>query len=33
VVRYQIAPSQVGDEIGRFEAGLIQTRMQILEMQ
>src|SRR6201993_1025239 len=33
VVRYQIAPSQVADEIGRFEAGLIQTRMQILEMQ
>src|SRR6185503_17670799 len=33
VVRYPIAPSQVGDEIGRFEAGLIQTRMQILEMQ
>src|SRR5919204_4672153 len=33
VARYQIAPSQVGDEIGRFEAGLIQTRMQILEMQ
>src|SRR6476661_939833 len=33
VARYQIAPSQVTDEIGRFEAGLIQTRMQILEMQ
>src|SRR6201987_3040810 len=33
VVRYPIAPSQVADEIGRFEAGLIQTRMQILEMQ
>src|SRR5881398_3803678 len=33
VVHYQIAPSQVADEIGRFEAGLIQTRMQILEMQ
>src|SRR6201984_1017962 len=33
VVRYQIAPSQVGDDIGRFEAGLIQTRMQILEIQ
>src|SRR5213595_3489155 len=33
VVRYQIAPSQVTNEIGRFEAGLIQTRMQILEMQ
>ncbi|HEU0209897.1 MAG TPA: phosphoenolpyruvate--protein phosphotransferase [Candidatus Udaeobacter sp.] len=33
VVRYRIAPSQVGDEIGRFEAALIQTRMQILAMQ
>src|SRR5205814_8319851 len=33
VVRYQSAPSQVTDEIGRFESGLIQTRMQILEMQ
>src|SRR5215211_5965878 len=33
VVSYEIAPSQVADEIGRFEAGLIQTRMQILEMQ
>src|SRR5215470_10016747 len=33
VVRYHIAPSRIGDEIGRFEAGLIQTRMQILEMQ
>src|SRR6516225_9888764 len=33
VVRYQIGSSQVADEIGRFEAGLIQTRMQILEMQ
>src|SRR6185312_2160459 len=33
VVRYQIAPSQVTDVIGRFEAALIQTRMQILEMQ
>src|SRR4051794_23823360 len=33
VVRYQIAPAQVTDEIGRFETGLIQTRMQILEMQ
>src|SRR5213082_3481418 len=33
VSRYRIAPSQVTDEIGRFEAGLIQTRMQILEMQ
>src|SRR5260370_18776249 len=33
VVRYRIAPSEITDEIGRFEAGLIQTRMQILEMQ
>ena len=33
LAHYQIAPSQVADEIGRFEAGLILTRMQILEMQ
>jgi phosphoenolpyruvate-protein phosphotransferase (PTS system enzyme I) len=33
VMRYRIAPSQVADEIGRFETALIQTRMQILEMQ
>ncbi len=33
VARYPIAPSQVPDEIGRFETALIQTRMQILEMQ
>ena len=33
VARFRIAPSQVTDEIGRFEAALIQTRMQILEMQ
>src|SRR5438067_10978465 len=33
VARYRIAPSQIADEIGRFEAALIQTRMQILEMQ
>ena len=33
VARYAIAPSQIPDEIGRFEAALIQTRMQILEMQ
>jgi phosphotransferase system enzyme I (PtsI) len=33
VVRYRIAPSQVPDEIGRFETALIQTRMQILELQ
>src|SRR5215469_9871720 len=33
VLRYRVALSQVADEIGRFEAALIQTRMQILEMQ
>ena len=33
VPRYRIASSQVADEIGRFEAALIRTRMQILEMQ
>jgi len=33
VARYRISPSQITDEIGRFEAALIQTRMQILEMQ
>jgi phosphoenolpyruvate-protein phosphotransferase (PTS system enzyme I) len=33
VQRYRIASSQIADEIGRFEAALIQTRMQILEMQ
>ena len=33
VARYRISLSQVTDEIGRFEAALIQTRMQILEMQ
>src|SRR3954452_14731776 len=33
VSRYAIAPSQIPDEIGRFETALIQTRMQILEMQ
>src|SRR3954454_4756137 len=33
VSRYAIKPSQIPDEIGRFEAALIQTRMQILEMQ
>jgi len=33
VVRYRIALSQVADEISRFETALIQTRMQILEMQ
>src|SRR5437762_13195864 len=33
VARYRISPSQVADEIGRFETAIIQTRMQILEMQ
>jgi phosphotransferase system enzyme I (PtsI) len=33
VPRYRISSSQIADEIGRFEAALIQTRMQILEMQ
>src|SRR6266567_7883536 len=33
VPRYRIAPSQIADEISRFETALIQTRMQILEMQ
>jgi phosphoenolpyruvate-protein phosphotransferase (PTS system enzyme I) len=33
VARYHIEPSQIAHEIGRFEAALIQTRMQILEMQ
>src|SRR2546425_9023804 len=33
VAHYRIAPSQVTDEIGRFETALIQTRMQILQMQ
>jgi phosphotransferase system enzyme I (PtsI) len=33
VVRYRIAPSQVADEIARFETALIQTRIQILQMQ
>jgi len=33
VVRYRIAASQVADEIARFETALIQTRMQILQMQ
>jgi phosphotransferase system enzyme I (PtsI) len=32
-MHHRIAPAQVADEIGRFEAALIQTRMQILEMQ
>ena len=33
VPRYSIDPSQIPDEIGRFEAALIDTRMQILQMQ
>jgi phosphotransferase system enzyme I (PtsI) len=33
VVKYHIEPSRIGKEIGRFEAALIQTRVQILEMQ
>src|SRR6202163_1569043 len=33
VARHPIERSQIGNEIGRFEAALIQTRMQILEMQ
>jgi phosphotransferase system enzyme I (PtsI) len=33
VVRYRIEKSQVQNEIARFEAALVQTRMQILEMQ
>src|SRR5437870_3665466 len=33
VVHYRITPAKIPDEIGRFEAALIQTRMQILEMQ
>ena len=33
LIRYRIQSSQIAHEIGRFEAALIQTRMQILEMQ
>jgi len=33
VVRYHIEPSQIPNEIARFEGALVQTRMQILEMQ
>ncbi len=33
VARYHIEPSQIGNEIDRFEAALVQTRVQILEMQ
>jgi phosphoenolpyruvate-protein phosphotransferase (PTS system enzyme I) len=33
VARYRIEPSQIPHEIARFEAALVQTRVQILEMQ
>ncbi|MEP7250325.1 MAG: phosphoenolpyruvate--protein phosphotransferase [Spartobacteria bacterium] len=33
VVRYHISSAQITDEIARFENALIQTRVQILEMQ
>ena len=33
VIRYHIEPTQIGNEIARFEAALVQTRVQILEMQ
>ncbi|HYR22874.1 MAG TPA: phosphoenolpyruvate--protein phosphotransferase [Chthoniobacterales bacterium] len=33
VPRYHIEPSQIGNEIARFEAALVRTRVQILEMQ
>jgi phosphotransferase system enzyme I (PtsI) len=33
VVKYHIEPTHVNDEIARFESALIQTRVQILEMQ
>jgi phosphotransferase system enzyme I (PtsI) len=33
VARYHIEPSQIGNEIARFESALVQTRVQILEMQ
>ena len=33
VVRYSIEPAQIANEIARFEAALVQTRVQILEMQ
>jgi len=33
VARYTIEPAQIGNEIGRFETALVQTRVQILEMQ
>src|ERR1051325_7266769 len=33
VARYPIEPPQIPNEIARFEAALVQTRVQILEMQ
>jgi phosphotransferase system enzyme I (PtsI) len=33
IARHRIEPSDIPDEIGRFETALIQTRSQILEMQ
>jgi phosphotransferase system enzyme I (PtsI) len=33
IVRHHIEPSQIGNEIARFETALVQTRVQILEMQ
>ena len=33
IARHRIEPSEVANEIGRFETALIQTRSQILEMQ
>src|SRR6266705_1780047 len=33
VIRYHIEPSQIPNEISRFAAALVQTRVQILEMQ
>src|SRR3984893_1459357 len=33
VPRYHIEPAQIGNEIARFETALVQTRVQILEMQ
>src|ERR1043166_1441728 len=33
IIRYRIERSQITNEIARFEAALVQTRMQILEMQ
>jgi phosphotransferase system enzyme I (PtsI) len=33
IPQYKIEPGQIPSEIGRFETALIQTRMQILEMQ